>query len=129
MLSNREISRIFSLFAELLQLHGKGEGLANLLSGASYRLRHMDEIADHQPDPLSKLFRPQIIELFNELELSGTIEALDELIQLTPSGLFEMMRIRGLGGKKLAVLWKTAKIDTIDRLLEACKDNELSKVR
>jgi len=39
-----------------------------------------------------------------------------------------MMRIKGLGGKKLSALWKTAKIDSIDALLEACKKGTISKI-
>ena len=35
-MSNPEISRLFSLYAELLLLHQKDEKLAALLSGASY---------------------------------------------------------------------------------------------
>jgi len=74
------------------------------------------------------LFRIEICEIIGELKDSTTIEALDELIQLTPPGLFEMMRIRGLGGKKLSALWRTAKIDSVDALLEAARKNELSKI-
>ncbi len=128
MASNREISRLFSLFAELLLLHQKDEGLAKLLSGAAYRLRNLQEVEDISKGELSKLFRPQLVKLIEELKNTGTIESLDELIQLTPAGLFEMMRIRGLGGKKLSVLWNTAKIDTLDALLEACKNNMLSGI-
>jgi DNA polymerase (family 10) len=39
-----------------------------------------------------------------------------------------MMRIKGLGGKKLSVLWHVAKIDTLESLLEACKQNKLSRI-
>src|SRR6185436_5571197 len=73
-------------------------------------------------------FHPKIAHLIIELSEGGTVEELDELIQLTPPGLFEMMRIKGLGGKKLSVLWHVAKIDTLDALLEACKENKLSKI-
>src|SRR4030095_8420978 len=66
--------------------------------------------------------------LLTELQDSGTIASLDELIQLTPAGLFEMMRIKGLGGKKLALIWRSAKIDTIDGLLKACRKNKLSGI-
>jgi DNA polymerase (family 10) len=126
MVSNREISRLFGLYAELLLLHNKNEGLANLLSGASYRLRRFDEpLLELDKTQLSKLFRPEIIIILNELKKTGNINDLNELIQLTPPGLFEMMRIRGLGGKKLSVLWRIAKIDTVEALLNACKKNEL----
>ena len=129
MISNREISRAFSLYAELLLLHNQNERLSALLSGASYRIRRMNEdiISLSKPE-LLKLFKPDIVTILIELRKTSTIEALDELVQLTPPGLFEMMRIRGLGGKKLSVLWKTAKIDTVEGLLHACKNNELSSI-
>jgi DNA polymerase (family 10) len=120
---------MFFLYAELLLLHAKNEGLANLLSGAAYRIRKMsEEITGLQKVELSKLFRPDIVGIIENLKKKKNIPALDELIQLTPGGLFEMMQVKGLGGKKLSVLWKTAKIDTLPALLEACKNNMLSKI-
>ena len=114
MASNREIRRQFSLFAELLLLHGEDERLAALLSGAAYRTRRMTGTITKLPkEELTKLFRPEIIKLIEEIKKTGSMAVLDELIQLTPSGLFEMMRIKGLGGKKLSVLWKTAHIDNL----------------
>src|SRR5215216_6187108 len=101
MVSNREISRLFGLYAELLLLHNENERLAALLSGAAYRIRRMTgDVAALSKKELSKLFRPEISSLFEELKNTGTIEALGELIQLTPQGLFEMIHIRGVGGKK-----------------------------
>jgi len=43
MISNGEISRLFSLYAELLLLHRKDERLAVLLSGAVYRIRNLGD--------------------------------------------------------------------------------------
>lgn len=129
MASNREISRLFGLYAELLLLHRQEERLAALLSAAAYRLRNITEyILEMEKTAAGKIFRPEIVRILTELRETGTIEALDELIQLTPAGLFEMMRIKGLGGKKLSVLWHTAKIDNLEGLLEACKKNELNKI-
>src|SRR5688500_959536 len=129
MASNREISRLFNLYAELLLLHNKNESLAKLLSGASFRLRNINEnILELSKAELLKQFRPELISIIEEIKTEGTINDLDELIQLTPPGLFDMMRIRGLGGKKLSVLWNIGKIDTVEALLEACKKKELSKI-
>ena len=77
---------------------------------------------------LTTQFQPEIVRLIAQLRKKGTIDELDELIQLTPPGLFDMMRIRGLGGKKLSVLWKTAGIDSIEQLLKAAKKNEISEI-
>jgi len=130
MLANREISRLFNIYAELLLLHEKDERLSAILSGAAYRLRKMDEpVVDMDKKQLSTLFRPELIKLIEELRETGTIGALDELVQLTPAGLFEMMRIKGLGGKKLSVLWKTAEIDNLEQLLQAAKNGELREIK
>ncbi len=55
------------------------------------------------------IFARRSVTLIEELKKNDTIAKLDELIQLTPPGLFEMMRIKGLGGKKLSVIWTVAK--------------------
>src|SRR5688572_9161728 len=129
MASNREISRLFNLYAELLLLHNKNESLAKQLSGAAYRLRNISEdVLELKKSEQVKQFRADIILLLEEIKKTGTVNELDELIQLTPPGLFEMMRIRGLGGKKLSLLWRVGKIDSLDALLQACKKNELSQI-
>lgn len=116
------MSRAFSLYAELLQLHGQDERLSDWLSGAAYRIRQFEKpVTDMSKEELAEQFRPEIIGIINEGRKRHSIAALEELIQLTPSGLFDMMRIKGLGGHKLHVLWQTAKIDTMEDLLAAAK--------
>jgi len=127
MVSNREISRQLNLYAQLLLLHGKDTRLAHLLSGAAYRIRHLDqEVLSMPPKALSASFKAEVIKVLRAFSKADMPEALNELIQLTPSGLFEMMRIKGLGGKKLHDLWHMAKIDNMEALLEACKEHKLS---
>jgi DNA polymerase (family X) len=120
---------LFTLFAELLLLHGTDERLASRLASAAYRIRRFPtDVTEVTNADLANQFQPEIVRLIEKLRKTGTIDELDELIQLTPPGLFDMMRIRGLGGKKLSVLWKTAEIDNIEQLLEAAKNDELSKI-
>ena len=129
MLSNKEISHLFNLYAELLLLHRTDERLSRVLSSAAYRLRRFsDEVLDMPKKQLSTQFRPEMVRLLEQLKASGTINALDELIQLTPPGLFEMMRLEGLGGKKLSIIWNTAKIDTVEQLLVAAKKGQLRHI-
>jgi DNA polymerase (family 10) len=130
MVSNKEIRRILSLYAELLRVHQMEEKLAGTLSSAAYYIRRLKQnIITLDRQEIRKLFKPPIAKLVLELQTKSTIESLDELIQLTPAGLFEMMRIKGLGGKKIALIWKKAKIDTLEGLLTACKKNKLSGIR
>jgi DNA polymerase (family 10) len=129
MISNREIRRLFSLYAELLDLHRQDAMFAKALSSAAYYTRRFrEDIMFLDKARISQMFRPPIARLLFELQKTETIAALDELIQLTPAGLFELMRIKGLGGKKLAIIWHVLKIDTMEGLLKACQDNKLSKI-
>ena len=69
MAGNREIRRQFSLFAELLLLHGEDERLATLLSRAAYRTRRITGTITKLPkEELSKLFRPEIVRLIEEIK-------------------------------------------------------------
>src|SRR6195952_80953 len=104
-MDNHLISRAFSLYAELLQLHGQDERLADWLSGAAYRIRQMEKpVTDLSKAELTEQFRPEIVEIIHEGRKRHNIAALEELIQLTPAGLFDMMRIKGLGGMVAAAL-------------------------
>lgn len=126
-MNNHLVSRALSLYAELLQLHGRGERLSDWLLGAAYRIRQLEKpVTDMSKEELTEHFRPEIIEIIQEGKKRGHIEALEDLIQVTPTGLFDMMRIKGLGGRKLHLLWKTAKIDDIEQLLEAAKAGRIS---
>lgn len=128
--SNKELSRLFSLYAELLQLHGQKDRLSGLLNGASYRIRQLEDPITSMPaSELNNAFRPEIVSIITQLVKQGSIADLEELIQLTPPGLFDMMRVKGLGGKKLAVLWKTAKIDSLEELLRKAKAGEIAFIK
>jgi len=124
--SNQEISRQFRLYAELLLLHGEDERLADYLAGAAYRLTRLEEGLSSKTLPT--LFHPSIVAFIREFETTGTIATLEELIQLTPAGLFDMMRIKGLGGKKLHKLWRVAKIDSVEKLLAAAHAGKIHDI-
>jgi DNA polymerase (family 10) len=128
-LSNKAISRQLRLFAELLLVHGRDERLADWLNGAAYRVQRMEtEMAGLTETERAAAFRPPIGGFVMELLSNGSIGDLDELLQLTPAGLYDMMRIKGLGGKKLHVLWKKAKIDSVEQLLAAAKAGKIRKL-
>lgn len=128
-MDNQLLSRAFSLYAELLQLHGQDERLADWLSGAAYRLRQLEQPVNELPKKeIAAQFRPEITTIIHEAKRKGRIEALEELIQLTPAGLFDMMRIKGLGGHKLHALWQEAKIDDVGQLLGAAKAGRIRQL-
>ena len=65
----------------------------------------------------------------NELIQTNSIQELTELINQTPSGIIEMMQIKGIGPKKILVIWKDLGIDTVGELYYACNENRLIEAK
>ena len=84
-MDNHLVSRAFSLYAELLQLHGQGGQLSDWLAGAAYRIRQLEQpVMDLSKEELAEQFPPEIVDIINEGRKRQSIAALEELIQLTP---------------------------------------------
>lgn len=66
--------------------------------------------------------------VITDLMEKGESDLLNELMETVPKGLVPMLKIAGLGGKRIAKLHATLGIDSIEALQQACLANEVSKV-
>ncbi len=57
---------------------------------------------------------------------TGNFLALQNYLEKTPSGILEMLNIKGIGPKKIATIWKELEIETLGELLYACDENRLT---
>ncbi|WP_235861464.1 DNA polymerase/3'-5' exonuclease PolX [Pontibacter flavimaris] len=64
-----------------------------------------------------------------ELNEKGTFAELDQMLQVTPPGVVEMLSIKGIGPKKVRNLWKELGAETVEELLEACELDKVSKLK
>ena len=67
--------------------------------------------------------------IIGELLESGTSRYLEELRAQYPPGIFDLLRVPGLGLKKIGVLHSTFGIGSLDDLEEAAKQGKLAKLR
>lgn len=63
-----------------------------------------------------------------ELMASGKSSVLEELQGEVPKGLVPLMKLQGMGGKKIAKLYKELGIDSAETLKQACIDHEIQKL-
>ncbi len=63
------------------------------------------------------------------LVTTGKLKYLDDLRAETPAGLLDMLRLPGIGPKKVKALHDELKIDSIDALKEACDAGEVAKLK
>ncbi len=91
---------------------------------------------DKLQEPLASIEKNQIA-LLNGIGVStatkiieildnGKLQILEDLIGKTPTGVLEMLQIKGLGPKKISTIWKEMGIESIGELLYACQENRLT---
>lgn len=64
--------------------------------------------------------------VLNELVTTGTSRMLEELREQTPVGLYDVMRIKGVGTKRGRTLFKELGIDSLEKLEEAATAGRLA---
>ncbi|MCH7401133.1 helix-hairpin-helix domain-containing protein [Belliella kenyensis] len=70
-----------------------------------------------------------IAEVIFALENEGNHTSLDELLSKTPTGILEVLEVKGLGPKKVKILWQEMGISSTHELLEACQSGQVAKAK
>lgn len=131
-MDNYSIANQFAMLAKLMDIHGEQSFKAKSYSIASFNIEKLPvSLTDLPPEKISSL--PGIGEStskkIQEIIRTGSLKALDEYVLKTPPGILEMLSIKGLGPKKIAVIWKEMEIETPGELLYACNENRLSRFK
>ena len=128
MVTNSEIESAFELLGKLMELHGENSFKAKSYLSASYNISkvngELSEMTAEEMDAIPTL-GVSIKQKIQSLLSTGHIKQLDELLEKTPSGVVEMMSIKGIGPKKVSTIWKELEIESIDELKYACLENRL----
>jgi DNA polymerase (family 10) len=125
---NHAIADNFSLLSKLIDIHGDDSFKAKSYSSAAFTIEKL-------PVQLASLSEEKIFgikgigqaigkKIVEQIE-TGRLGLLDEYITKTPAGIFELLKIKGLGPKKISTIWKELGIETIGELLYACEENRL----
>ncbi|MBS4027220.1 MAG: DNA polymerase/3'-5' exonuclease PolX [Ignavibacteriales bacterium] len=61
-----------------------------------------------------------------ELVTTGKLKVYDELKSSFPAGITDLLRIQGMGPKKVKVLWEKLGIGNLQQLKEACEQHKLA---
>jgi len=127
-MTTEEIADALKLTARLMELHDENPFKIKSIANAAFKLNKTD--IDLQGKSLQELEQIEgvgksIASKINELQTTGTLKDLDEMISKTPQGVIEIMNIKGIGPKKVAQLWRELEIESIGELLYACNENRL----
>ena len=70
-----------------------------------------------------------VAELVAEFADTGTAQAYEKLRTATPEGLLDMLRVPGLGPRKIIAIRKALGIETLDALEQACRAGQLAALK
>jgi DNA polymerase (family X) len=126
--SNEVITESFSLLAKLMDIHGENPFKIKSYASAAFSIDKLSEELSVIPrEKISSIkgIGPSIGKQILEILDSGELPQLNEIIAKTPPGIIEMLRIKGLGPKKISTIWKEMEIESIGELMYACNENRL----
>jgi DNA polymerase (family 10) len=128
-MTNEAIADNFSLLSKLMDIHGDDAFKAKSYASAAFTIDKLEtELSTLDPQTI---FSQRGIgattgkKIIEQLE-TGQLEILDSYLQKTPAGILEMLRIKGIGPKKISTIWKELEIETLGELLYACEENRLT---
>ncbi|HJU45350.1 MAG TPA: helix-hairpin-helix domain-containing protein, partial [Chitinophagaceae bacterium] len=113
MLDNYAIADNFSLLSKLMDIHGENSFKAKSFSSAAFTVEKLPLQLQTMPtEEISKIkgIGDSIGKSIQEMLQTGKLSALDTHIEKTPPGILEMLKIKGLGPKKIATIWKELEI-------------------
>ncbi len=127
-MTNSQIADHFTLLSKLMDIHGENSFKTKSYSNAAFNIDRLPvEISQMEDAELYNVrgIGEAIGKKIRELQLTGTFQLLEEMLQKTPNGILDMLHLKGLGPKKIGVIWKELEIETVGELEYACNENRL----
>ncbi|MFT3903826.1 MAG: PHP domain-containing protein [Niabella sp.] len=132
MTTNATIADAFSLLSKLMDIHGENSFLAKSYSIAAYHIERL-------PAPLAEMPSSELHNIkgvhasvagkLPELLQTGKLQLLEDFLANTPPGVLELLHIKGLGPKKIHIIWKEMDIQSMGELEYACNENRLTRYK
>ncbi len=132
MMTNREIMEMFAKVADMLSIRGD-----NIHRVLAYR-RAAEAVQDLGRD-INQIYAQgtlmdipgigkTLAEKITEMLTTGKLEFYDRLSQEIPPSLVEMLRVDGLGPKRVKQIYETLGITTLDELTAVAQDGRLQEL-
>lgn len=127
-MDNYQIADIFSLLSKLMDINQENNFKAKSYASAAFNIEklpfQLTETPKQKISEIRGIGESTASKIFEILE-TGELAALKELVEKTPTGVIEMLNLKGLGPKKISTIWKEMGIESIGELLYACRENRL----
>jgi DNA polymerase (family 10) len=129
-LNKHDLARIFNETGLLLELKGENPFKSRAYYNAARILENLNEdlLVLVQEERLGQIpgFGDALVKKITEWIKTGTIQYYENLKASIPEGLLQLMRVPGLGPKKINQIYQELGITNIAQLESACHNNQLA---
>src|SRR5678809_391174 len=108
-MDNYDISDALGMYAKLAELHDENPFKVKAYSAAAFNLKKVkDPLVNMPDDQLDKVpgVGKSVLGAIRDILKTGAFPDLEKIIEKTPPGVLDMLRIKGLGPKKVRLIWK-----------------------
>ena len=131
-MTNKAVARQLALTADLIELTGGNPFRARAYASGARTVERLETpvatlAASGELSGVKGIGKGLVADI-EELLASGTLASTDALLQSLPPGLPEVMRVKGLGVKKVRTLWQDAGVTSLDQLEGAAVSGRLAEL-
>ncbi|MDW4091560.1 DNA polymerase/3'-5' exonuclease PolX [Staphylococcus saprophyticus] len=128
-MTKKDIIQLLEKIATYMELKGENTFKVSAYRKAAQSLE-MDERTLDEIEDVTELkgIGKGVGEVIDEYRQSGQSSALEALQKEVPEGLIPLLKIQGLGSKKIAKLYKELNIDSKEALQVACEKGKVSEL-
>lgn len=131
-MDKHDVAHLFDEIAILLELQGENPFKVRAYHNAARSLENLEEelegvIKENRLQDLPGIGE-SLAEKIATLVLTGHLPYYEELKKSLPEGLLKLLKIPGLGAKKVKALYDELGIKSVDQLLESCRKGEVAQL-
>ncbi len=128
--SNKDVATVFDAIADLLEIDDANPFRVRAYRNASRTMENLDDEAlsmIEQGRDLTEVpgIGKELAAKIETIVATGTVKALEELQQKIPAGVVEMLRLPGLGPKKVKTLYQDLGVTSLEQLDAAAAEGKV----
>lgn len=129
-MTKKDVIKLLEQIATYMELNGENTFKVSAYRKAAQSLE-MDERPLEEIDDVTELkgIGKGVGEVINEYRQTGESEVLSDLKKRVPEGLIPLLKIQGLGSKKIAKLYQELGIEDKESLQRACEAGQVSQLK
>jgi DNA polymerase (family 10) len=134
-MQNEQIARLFDQLADLLEIQKANPFRVRAYRSASRTISSLSESASdiiaNEDAKLTDLdgIGKDLAKKIEVIVATGTLPQLDDLKEQIPPGVVDMLRIPGIGPKKVGAMFETLGVDSLDALKAAAEAGQVAELK